>query len=95
MGSAKAQAFQRELDKILEKVALEMVDFLYPGYYSCLFLVQKVSVGWHPVIDLLIQNGYVILIKFQGGDDLFSVGIDQEGGLHVLDLPQGHLYLDS
>ena len=40
-GSAKAQAFQGEVDGM--KGTLEVVDHLDPGYCSWLFLVQKVS----------------------------------------------------
>ena len=50
--SVKAQTLQAEVDKILEKGALEIVDPPGPGYYSRLFLVQKVTGGWRPVMDL-------------------------------------------
>ena len=63
-GSAKAQALE-EVDKMLEKGTLELVDHPDPGFYSRLFLVQKVTGGWHPVIDLLSLNGFITLTKFK------------------------------
>ena len=48
-GSVKAQAPQVEVDKMLEKGTLEVVDPLGPGYYSQMFLVQKATGGWRSV----------------------------------------------
>ena len=50
--SAKAQTFQK-VDRMLQKGTLELVDHQGPGYYSQLFLVQKVLEGWCLLIDLL------------------------------------------
>ena len=47
-GSVKAQALQEEVDNMLE-----IAENLGPGYYSWLFTVQKTTVGWRSVIDLL------------------------------------------
>ena len=44
-GSVKAQALQGEVDKMLQKGTLELVDHLGPGYYNRLFLVWKVTRG--------------------------------------------------
>ena len=35
------------------------------GFYSQLFLVEKVTRGWRHIIDLLALNGFVTLTKFQ------------------------------
>ena len=49
-GSVKAQALQAEVDKMLEKGALEVVDLPGPEYDSCPFLVQVTGerVSFHP-----------------------------------------------
>ena len=44
-GSVKAQALQEEVNKMLGKGALEMVEHPGPGYCSCKFLVQKATGG--------------------------------------------------
>ena len=62
--SLKAQAFQGEVDKMLGKVTSGMVEDP-AGLRLPIFLVQKVSGGWRPVIDLLSLNSYVTLIKFK------------------------------
>ena len=36
-----------------------------PGFYSCLFVVQKASGSWRPVIDLSSLNGFVQLTPFR------------------------------
>ena len=47
-GSVKAQALQQEMNKMLQKGALELVDHLGLDYYSWLFLVQMASGGGIP-----------------------------------------------
>ena len=44
---------------MLSKGALERVPDLGPGFYSRLFLVEKASGGWRPVIDLSPFNEFV------------------------------------
>ena len=83
-GSAKAQTLQEEVDKMLQKGALELVKHLGPGYYSRLFLVQKALRGWHPMIDL--SNEWICHpYQIQDGGSVFGDGVDQERGLRVLD----------
>ena len=35
-----------------------------PGFYSWLFLLEKVMWGWRPIIDLSAFSGFIILTKF-------------------------------
>ena len=50
---------------MLAKGALEIVRDPGPGFYSRLFLVERASVGWRPVIDLLHLNEFVQLTPFK------------------------------
>ena len=61
-GSVWAQALQDEVNKILMKGAL--VDCLGLGFYNHLFIVQKATGGWQPVVNLLALKGFFTLTKF-------------------------------
>ena len=50
---------------MLSKGALEIVLDPGPGFYSRLFLVEKVTGGWRPAIDLSHLNGFVRLTPFK------------------------------
>ena len=50
---------------MLAKGALEIALDLGPGFYSHLFLVEKVSGGWRPVIDLSHLSEFVHLTVFK------------------------------
>ena len=50
---------------MLSKDALEIVLDPYPGFYSRLFLVEKLTGGWQPVIDLSHLNEFVRLTPFK------------------------------
>ena len=85
-GSVRVQAL-REVSKMLLKEALELVGQLGLGFYSQLFLVEKVTGGWLPIIDHLTLNGFITLTKFQmeimasvsgsirKGDWMFSIDV--------------------
>ena len=72
---------------MLSKDALEIVLDPGPGFYSCLFLVEKVMGGWRPVIDLSHLNEFVlqtpfkmetvasVLLSVQEGDFLASIDL--------------------
>ena len=72
---------------MIQKEALESVDQHSPGFCSWLFLVEKVTGEWRPVIDLSTLNGFVTLMKFKmetvvsvsgsirNGDWLFSIDL--------------------
>ena len=49
----------------MSKDALEIVLDPGPGFYSHLFLVEKVTGGWRPVIDLSHLNEFVLQTPFQ------------------------------
>ena len=49
--SPKALALRQEVETMISKGALERVPDPGPGFYSRLFLVEKVSGGWRPVTD--------------------------------------------
>ena len=50
---------------MLAKGALEIARDLGPGFYSRLFLVEKATGGWRPVIDLSHLNDFVQLTPFK------------------------------
>ena len=64
-GSVCALVLPEVVSKMLQKGVLEPVDHPSPSFYSCLFIVEKVTEGWRPVIDLSALNGFVTLTKFQ------------------------------
>ena len=64
-GSPLAQALRQEVEAMLAKGALETARDPGPGFYSRLFLVEKASGGWRPVIDLSHLNEFVQLTPFK------------------------------
>ena len=58
-GSPGLLLLSHEIEKMLAKDALEIVLNQGPSFYSRLFLVEKATGGWHPVIDLSHLNGFV------------------------------------
>ena len=64
-GSPRAQALRQEIERMLAKGALEIARDPGPGFYSRLFLVEKASGGWRPVIDLSHLNEFVQLTPFK------------------------------
>ena len=65
VGSPRAQALRQEVEEILAKGALEIARDPGPGFYSRLFLVEKATGGWRPVIDLSHLNDFVQLTSFK------------------------------
>ena len=61
--SIKGVALTQELQTLLRKGAVEP-DPQSPGFYSRLFLVQKASGSWRPIIDLSTLNDYVTSSHF-------------------------------
>ena len=61
--SIKGVALTLELQHLLQKGAVEPAP-QSPGFYSRLFLVQKTSGSWRPIIDLSTLNGYVTSSHF-------------------------------
>ena len=64
-GSPRAQALLQEVEAMLAKRALEIARDPGPGFYSRLFLVEKATGGWRPVIDLSHLNDFVQLTPFK------------------------------
>ena len=64
-GFPRAQVLRQEIEAILAKGALEIGRDPGPGFYSRLFLVEKASNGWRPVIDLSHLNEFVQLSRFK------------------------------
>ena len=64
-GSPRSLALRQEVEKMLSKDALEIVLDPGPGFYSHLFLVEKVTGGWRPVIDLSHLNEFVLQTLFK------------------------------
>ena len=72
---------------MISKGALERVPDPGPGFYSCLFLVEKASGGWRPMIDLSPFNEFVqqtpfkmetassVLLSVRKGDFLASIDL--------------------
>ena len=56
--SIRGVALTQELQNLLWKGAVEPAP-QSPGFYSHLFLVQKASGSWHPIIDLSTLNEYI------------------------------------
>ena len=63
-GFPRSQALWQEVEAMLAKGALEIARDPGPGFYSLLFLVEKASGGWRPVIDLSHLNEFVQLTRF-------------------------------
>ena len=79
---------------ILAKGALEIALDPGPGFYSRLFLVEKVSVGWCPVIDLSHPNEFVQLTPFKMESVAFVLLSVREGDfLASLDLVDAYFQI--
>ena len=61
--SIKGVALTQELQNLLRKGAVEPAP-QSPGFYSRLFLVQKASGSWRPIIDLSTLSDYVTSSHF-------------------------------
>ena len=64
-GFPRAQALRQEVEGMLAKGALEIARDPGPGFYSRLFLVEKASGDWRPVIDLSHLNEFVHLTRLK------------------------------
>ena len=82
LGFIKAQALQDEVDKMPGKGFVELLKHPVPGYYSCLFLVQKVTRGWRLLIGLSALSHYVTLTSFKMETVNSFLGMIRKGMLH-------------
>ena len=62
--SEKALALEEELRALISKGAVEPAP-TSPGYYSRMFVVQKSSGAWRPIIDLSHLNKFILKTKFR------------------------------
>ena len=60
----KFSILRREVEDMLEKKVLELVDAQEPAFYNRLFLVPKASGKWCPVLDVSRLNKFVETSKF-------------------------------
>ena len=93
-GSPRAQALRQEVEAMLAKGALEIARDPGPGFYSRLFLVEKATGGWRPVIDLSHLNDFVQLTSFKM-ETVASVLLSVRGGdfLASLDLKDAYFQI--
>ena len=81
--SERPLALLREIETMLTKGVLEIVPEPDPRFHSCLFLVEKSSGGWQPVIDLSslnqtpfrMETPSSVLLAVRKGDLLASVDL--------------------
>ena len=64
-GSPRVQGLRQEVEGMLAKGALEIARGPGPGFYGRLFLVEKASGGWRPVIDHSHLNEFVQPTRFK------------------------------
>ena len=93
-GSPRAQALRQEVEGMLAKGALEIARDPGPGFHSRLFLVEKASGGWRPVISLSHLNEFVQLTRFKM-ETVASVLLSVREGdfLASLDLKDAHFQI--
>ena len=66
---------------MLAKGALEIARDPGPGFYSRLFLVEKATGGWRPVIDLSHLNAFRPADAVQDGNSRFRCCCLSERGI--------------
>ena len=66
-GSPRSLVLGQEIKRILAKDALEIILDPGPGFYSRVFLVEKATGGWSPMIDLSHLNEFVLQTPFKMG----------------------------
>ena len=63
LSSIRGKALEQEFQGLLHKQAIEPAHQA-PGFYSRLFVVQKDSGAWRPIIDLSTLNTYIASQRF-------------------------------
>ena len=81
--SIRGKALEKEFLDLLHKRAIEQAPQT-PGFYSRLFVVQKDSGSWRPIIDLSTLNTFIVSLpdvnSSDHGPDSSANG--QNGGRH-------------
>ena len=88
--SIKGVALTQELQNLLRKGVVEPAP-QSPGFYSRLFLVQKASGSWRPIIDLVDPERLRHLVSLPHGDSTISPSFHPFGRLDGLPGPAGRL----
>ena len=87
LGSARAQALQQEVGKIVEKGAVQIVHDQVPAFHTRLFLVKNASGGLRPVIDLSLRNTFVAFLRLRMEAVTLVLASVQEGDfMSLIDL---------
>ena len=101
--SIRGKALEQEFQDLLCKQAIEQAPQT-PGFYSRLFVVQKDSGAWRPIIDLSTLNTYIasqrfhmetpqsVLRSIRPGDWMISLDL-QDAYLQVPVHPESRRYL--
>ena len=101
--SIRGKALEQEFQDLLHKQAIEQAPQT-PGFYSRLFVVQKDSGAWRPIIDLSTLNTYIasqrfhmetpqsVLRSIRQGDWMISLDL-QDAYLQVPIHPESRRYL--
>ena len=101
--SIRGKALEKEFQDLLLKRAIEQAPQT-PGFYSRLFVVQKDSGAWRPIIDLSTLNTYIasqhfhmetpqsVLRSIRQGDWMISLDL-QDAYLQVPVHPESRRYL--
>ena len=101
--SIRGKALEEEFQHLLLKRAIEQAP-QSPGFYSRLFVVQKDSGAWRPIIDLSTLNTYIVsqhfhmetpqsvLRSIRQGDWMISLDL-QDAYLQVPIHPESRRYL--
>ena len=101
--SIRGKALEKEFQDLLHKRAIEQAPQT-PGFYSRLFVVQKDSGAWRPIIDLSTLNTYIasqhfhmetpqsVLRSIRQGDWMISLDL-QDAYLQVPVHPESRRYL--
>ena len=101
--SIRGRALEKEFLDLLQKRAIEQAPQT-PGFYSRLFVVQKDSGSWRPIIDLSTLNTFILSQRFhmetpqsvlrsiRQGDWMISLDL-QDAYLQVPIHPESRRYL--
>ena len=101
--SIRGKALEKEFLDLLHKGAIEQAPQT-PGFYSRLFVVQKDSGSWRPIIDLSTLNTFIVSQRFhmetpqsvlrsiRQGDWIISLDL-QDAYLQVPIHPESRQYL--
>ena len=103
-GPEEILGMREQITLMLQKNAITEVPPNSPGFYSNIFLVQKASGGWRPVIDLKNLNAHIhaphfrmfttnsVLSSVRKGDYAFKIDL-QDAYFHVPIHPSSRKYL--